>query len=81
MIIKIANTGKSEKNILFNLNLKGLPNELKGKRITLKAGLGDENTLDEPFLVQPSESSVSINSSDFHISVPSESFEVLVLDL
>lgn len=81
LIIKIANTGKSEKNILFNLNLKGLPNELKGKRITLKAGLSDENTLDEPFLVQPSESSVSLNISDFHISVPSESFEVLVLDL
>jgi alpha-L-arabinofuranosidase len=81
LIIKIANTGKSEKNILFNLNLKGLPNELKGKRITLKADLDDENTLDEPFLVQPSETEVSYFSSGLNISITAESFNVLVLDL
>jgi len=63
------------------LKLKDLPGELKGRKITLKAGLGDENTLDNPFLVKPVESAVSMSTSDFNISVAAESFEVFVFDL
>ena len=81
LIIKIANTDKSEKNISFKMNLMDLPKELKGKKITLKAGLGDENTLDNPFLVKPVETAVSKSLSDFNISIAAESFEVYILSL
>lgn len=63
------------------MNIKGLPEELNGKKITLKADLAEENTLDEPFLVKPTESEVSTLSSSFNIYVPSESFEVYVFNL
>ena len=81
LIIKIANTDKSDKLVSFQMKLKDLPRELKGRKITLKAELGDENTLDNPFLVKPVEAAVSMNTSDFNISVAAESFEVFVFDL
>jgi alpha-L-arabinofuranosidase len=81
LIIKIANTDKSEKYISFKMNLKNLPKELKGKKITLKSGLGDENTLDNPFFVKPVETAVSISHSDFNISIAAESFEVYLFNL
>lgn len=81
LIIKIANTEKSDKTVSVQLKLSDLSRELKGKKITLKAGLGDENTLDNPLLVKPIETAVTMNSSDFNISVAAESFEVFVFDL
>ncbi len=81
LIIKIANVSKEKKVVDFNFNIKNLPDELKGKKIELKAGLGDENTLDEPFLVKPNESQVSFSSRKMNISVEPESFQVFVLGL
>jgi len=81
LIFKIANTGKSERTIDFDLKLKKLPEQLSGKKIELKAGLEDENTLDHPFKVKPVESQVSFNTKGMNITVDPESFQVYVFDL
>jgi alpha-L-arabinofuranosidase len=81
LIIKISNVNKTEKEISFNLKLKDLPEMLSGKQITLKAGLEDENTLDDPYLVKPLETVVSFNSKTMKILLNPESFNVFVLDL
>ncbi|QGY47465.1 alpha-L-arabinofuranosidase [Maribellus comscasis] len=81
LIIKISNTGKSEKEVELDFKLKELPGVLKGKQITLKANLDDENTLDEPFLVKPLEKEVVLDSKSPKISIEAESFHVFVLDL
>jgi alpha-L-arabinofuranosidase len=81
LIVKISNTGKTEKTVEFDLKLKGLPDNLKGKQITLKANLEDENTLDDPFLVKPVEKEISLSSKLPKIQIEPESFHVFVLDL
>ncbi|MCG6187538.1 alpha-L-arabinofuranosidase C-terminal domain-containing protein [Maribellus maritimus] len=81
LILKISNTGKSEKEVELDFKLKELPSVLKGKQITLKANLDDENTLDEPFLVKPVEKEVALDSKSPKISIEAESFHVFVLDL
>lgn len=81
LIVKISNTGKTEKTVEFDLKLKGLPDNLKGKQITLKANLEDENTLDNPFLVKPVEKEISLSSKLPKIQIEPESFHVFVLDL
>ena len=81
LIIKLANVAKTEKTIGFNLKIKDLPNVLSGKKILLKAASGDENTLDEPFLVKPQESPVSFGSKEINIKLEPESFQVFVFDL
>ncbi len=81
LILKISNTGKSVKEVELDLKIKGLPEILKGRQITLKANLEDENTLNDPFLVKPVEKEVSLNSKTPKIQIEPESFQVFVLDL
>lgn len=81
LIIKLANVAKTEKTVGFNLKLKDLPGVLTGKKILLKASPGDENTLDEPFLVKPQESPVSFSLKEMSIKLEPESFQIFVFDL
>lgn len=81
LIVKLANVAKTEKTVDFNLKIKDLPDVLSGKKILLKAAPGDENTLDEPFLVKPQESPVSFGTKEMSIKLEPESFQVLVFNL
>jgi alpha-L-arabinofuranosidase len=81
LIIKIASVNKTVTPVSFNLKLKGLPAELKGKKILLKANPGDENTLDAPELVKPVESDASFTGNNILLQVEPESFQVLVLEI
>ncbi len=81
LILKIANTGKTAANISFDLNIKNLPEQLSGKKFVLKAGLEDENSLENPELVKPQEFPVSLSAKEANLEIEPESFQVFVFGL
>ena len=82
IIVKIANTSNEPQEV--NINIKGFKKGKSldgGKVFTLRAGLDDENTLDNPDKVKPTEMEIEATGSEFISVVAPTTFVVYRLNI
>ena len=81
LIIKIVNADKKAKSMAFNIRMKQADTIITGKKLVLKSGLNDENTLDKSDLIKPRESMVILTPSKMSVPIEPESFNIFVFEL
>lgn len=82
IIVKIANTSNEPQEV--NINIKGFKKGKTldgGKAFILRAGLDDENTLDNPDKVKPSEMEITASGNEFLTVVAPSTFVVYRLNI
>lgn len=82
VIVKVANTSTSDKQVKIQLVLKHrlLVNPL-ADAILLKGEMGKENTLDEPNATVPKTSQMNLDGNNLNVKVAAQSFNVYVITL
>lgn len=82
IVVKVANTSKEDQTL--NINITGLKKGKVldgGKVLTLHADLEAENTLDNPDIVKPVESTVEAAGREFNATVGPSTFAVYRLNI
>ena len=82
VVVKVANTSKEDQTL--NINITGLKKGKVldgGKVLTLHADLEAENTLDNPDIVKPVESTVEAAGREFNATVGPSTFAVYRLNI
>lgn len=82
IVVKVANTSKEDQTL--NINITGLKKGKVldgGKVLTLHADLKAENTLDNPDIVKPVESTVEAAGREFNATVGPSTFAVYRLNI
>lgn len=82
IVVKVANTSKQDQTL--NINITGLKKGKVldgGKVLTLHADLEAENTLDNPDIVKPVESTVEAAGREFNATVGPSTFAVYRLNI
>ncbi|MBQ0061207.1 MAG: carbohydrate binding domain-containing protein [Bacteroidales bacterium] len=79
-IVKVANTSNKPQDINMTFNMKKKETLSSGKVIKLQSKNPDaENTVDNPNVVVPQESSVEVNGQNFCTTLEPETFAVYIL--
>lgn len=81
IIVKVANTATSNKNVkieLTNLKQRASLNPV-AEFIQLKGEMGRENTLDDPNVIIPKTTQVNLVGNDLAVTVEAQSFNVYVI--
>ena len=79
-IVKVANTSNKPQDINMTFNMKKKETLSSGKVIKLQSkNPNAENTVDNPNVVVPQESSVEVNEQNFSTTIEPETFAVYIL--
>ena len=79
-IVKVANTSNKPQDIIMTFNMKKKETLSSGKVIKLQSkNPNAENTVDNPNVVVPQESSVEVNEQNFSTTIEPETFAVYIL--
>lgn len=79
LIIKVANTSKTDQTLALDLGKISYASE--AEQITLKADLDSDNTFDAPLTVAPKTKRITVEKENGRLMVEAESFNVFIIEI